>query len=156
MKRRTFLVGLTVLSSVGGVTALLPSNDLADNSPNETTQTQDQQVKIRVLNTLTDDAQALIRLQSAGEKFLTANITSTPDETQEVSIPIPTGQEYNLNVDVNTELDSPEEVTFGRKTVRASGSSLSSEETYGFTHPDMTVLRITIGGEPFLDIEQVE
>ncbi|MFC7132682.1 MULTISPECIES: hypothetical protein [Salinibaculum] len=98
----------------------------------------------------------MIRLQSAGEKFLTANITSTPDETQEISIPIPIGQEYNLNVDVNAELDSPEEVTLGRKTVRASGSSLSTEETYRFTHQDMTVLRIPLGGEPFLDIEQVE
>ena len=156
MKRRTFLVGLTVLSGVGGVTALLPSNDLADDPPNDTTQIQDRQVKIRVLNTLTDDAQAVIRLQSVGENFLRAKITSTPGETQEISIPIPIGQEYNLNVDVNAELDSPEEVTLGRKTVRASGSSLSTEATYRFTHPDMTVLRITIGGEPFLDIEQIE
>jgi len=155
MRRRGILAGLTALTGASGVTALLPSDDDSDESPPDATTNRERPVRIRVTNALSSDARATITVKSGDESFLTARITSTPDEEQAISIPVPPLREYELDVEVEAELDSPSEVALGRDTVRASGASLSTADSHGFTHSDETALRVTIGN-PFLEIEPVE
>lgn len=152
MKRRTVLAGLTALSGTGGVTTLLASNDSSDKSPADTTMAQEQPARIRISSKLSNDVQASITVKSDSDEFLTAKIVSTSDKVQEVTVPIPTGKEYELVINVDAELDSPDEVTLGRETVQAGGSSLSPEDNHRFTHSDTTELHVIIGGKPFLEI----
>ncbi|GGL66752.1 hypothetical protein [Halocalculus aciditolerans] len=115
--------------------------------------TGEQPVRIRVSNTLSGDARASITVASDGKEYLAATLSSPADELQEITIPIPPGQTYTLDVDVSASLDSPDAVTLGRDTVRASGSSLSTTDDHRFTHSGPSTLRVVIGGESFLNIE---
>ncbi|WP_440988369.1 hypothetical protein [Haloarchaeobius baliensis] len=156
MERRTVLSNLAVLTGLGSVSTVFPESNMDNESISDNSMKQEGFVRITVSNSLGSDAQTSLTLRSGDDEFLSADFTSTPDEPQDLGIPAPTNREFQLHVSIDATLDGPDEVTLGRETVQASGSSLSTEDSHRFTHRETTELDVSIGDEPLLDIEQVD